>query len=46
MERLLALRPDEPVPEIGYGNGSHARHMTKQGARVLGTDFSKVYEVT
>ncbi len=34
MERLLDLRPDELVLEIGFGNGNMARRMAAAGARV------------
>ncbi|MGB8646013.1 MAG: class I SAM-dependent methyltransferase [Anaerolineae bacterium] len=40
-ERLLEVRPDEYVLEIGCGNGVFARRMAQLGARVLATDFAE-----
>jgi 2-polyprenyl-3-methyl-5-hydroxy-6-metoxy-1,4-benzoquinol methylase len=40
MDRLLDLRPDEYVLEVGCGNGAYARHLAASGARVLATDLT------
>jgi 2-polyprenyl-3-methyl-5-hydroxy-6-metoxy-1,4-benzoquinol methylase len=42
-ERLLALQPGEEVLEIACGNGMFARRMAQLGARVVATDFSRVF---
>jgi SAM-dependent methyltransferase len=39
-ERLLALRHDERVLDLGCGNGLFARRLAELGARVLGCDVS------
>jgi 2-polyprenyl-3-methyl-5-hydroxy-6-metoxy-1,4-benzoquinol methylase len=38
--RLLDLRPGEQVADLACGNGLLAREMARQGARVMGCDFS------
>lgn len=43
VERLLQLKPDEMVLDIGTGNGAFARWMAARGARVLAFDFSTVF---
>lgn len=40
-ERLLNLRPNELVLEIGCGNGVFARRLAQLGVRVIATDFSE-----
>jgi 2-polyprenyl-3-methyl-5-hydroxy-6-metoxy-1,4-benzoquinol methylase len=40
VERLLALRPDERVLDVGCGSGVLARRMAELGAQVLAVDFS------
>jgi 2-polyprenyl-3-methyl-5-hydroxy-6-metoxy-1,4-benzoquinol methylase len=39
-ERLLALRRDELVLDVGCGNGVFARRLAQLGARVVAVDFS------
>jgi 2-polyprenyl-3-methyl-5-hydroxy-6-metoxy-1,4-benzoquinol methylase len=41
MDRLLNLRPDEHILEVGCGNGAYARHLAASGARVLATDLTE-----
>jgi SAM-dependent methyltransferase len=43
MDRLLDLRPDEHILEVGCGNGAYARHLAALGAWVLGTDLSETF---
>ncbi len=43
MERLLELRADELVLDVGTGNGAFARWMAARGARVVAFDFSSVF---
>lgn len=43
VERLLDLRPDELVLDVGTGNGAFARWMAARGARVVAFDFSSVF---
>jgi 2-polyprenyl-3-methyl-5-hydroxy-6-metoxy-1,4-benzoquinol methylase len=40
VERLLELRPDERVLDIGCGNGVFSRRLAQLGARVVATDVS------
>lgn len=40
VERLLALRPDERVLDIGCGNGVMARRLAALGGQVTAVDFS------
>ena len=42
-ERLLNLRADELVLEVGCGNGVFARRMAQLGARVIAADFSEQF---
>jgi SAM-dependent methyltransferase len=42
-ERLLAVRPGETVLEIACGSGLFARRLAELGARVVATDFSRVF---
>lgn len=43
VDRLLALKPDELVLDIGTGNGAFARWLAARGARVVAFDFSTVF---
>ncbi len=43
VERLLRLRPDELVLDVGTGNGAFARWMAARDARVVAFDFSTVF---
>jgi len=39
-DRLLELRPDEVVLDVGCGTGAGARAMAERGVRVVAIDFS------
>jgi 2-polyprenyl-3-methyl-5-hydroxy-6-metoxy-1,4-benzoquinol methylase len=43
MDRLLALRPDEHILEVGCGNGAYARHLASRGVRVVATDLAETF---
>jgi 2-polyprenyl-3-methyl-5-hydroxy-6-metoxy-1,4-benzoquinol methylase len=43
VDRLLSVRPDEHVLEIGCGNGAYARHLAAAGAQVVATDLSESF---
>ncbi len=42
-ERLLEIRPDQVVLDVGCGNGAFARRLAALGARVVATDFSDAF---
>jgi SAM-dependent methyltransferase len=43
VERLLALRPDEQILDIGCGNGVTSRRLAHLGARVVAIDSSSQF---
>jgi 2-polyprenyl-3-methyl-5-hydroxy-6-metoxy-1,4-benzoquinol methylase len=40
VERLLAVRPEEQILDVGCGNGVTSRRLARLGARVVATDTS------
>ena len=40
VERLLAVRPEEQILDVGCGNGVTSRRLARLGARVVAIDFS------
>ncbi len=40
VERLLAVRPEEQILDVGCGNGVTSRRLVRLGARVVAIDFS------
>jgi 2-polyprenyl-3-methyl-5-hydroxy-6-metoxy-1,4-benzoquinol methylase len=40
VERLLAVRPDERILDVGCGNGVSSRRLAHLGARVVAIDYS------
>lgn len=43
LERLLQVQPGERVLDVACGNGINARWIARQGAEVLGIDFSRIF---
>jgi SAM-dependent methyltransferase len=43
VERLLGVRPDELVLDVGAGNGAFSRWLAARGAQVVAFDFSTVF---
>jgi 2-polyprenyl-3-methyl-5-hydroxy-6-metoxy-1,4-benzoquinol methylase len=40
VERLLAVRPEQQILDVGCGNGVSSRRLAQLGARVLAIDYS------
>jgi SAM-dependent methyltransferase len=40
VERLLAVRPEEQILDVGCGNGVSSRRLAQLGARVVAIDYS------